>query len=157
MGGTVTARGRPGDGAVFTAILDLPPAAVTMEGPALRVLLADDNATNRRVVELMMASVGAEVVSVENGREAVEALEAGGFDLVLMDLQMPVMDGLAAIRAIRQIEADAGAPRLPIIVLSANASQDDLAASSAAGADAHLGKPIRAEALFSAVVEATGG
>ena len=163
MDGQITARGRPGEGATFTVILSLPPAttpagaAALAEGPPLRVLLADDNPTNRKVVELMLDAVGAEVVSVENGREAVDALRVGGFDLVLMDLQMPVMDGLAAIRLIRRTEAEAGAPRLPIIVLSANSSEDDLAASEAAGADAHLGKPIRADALLSAMIEATGG
>ena len=163
MDGQITARGRPGEGATFTVILSLPAAtpqtdtAALAEGPPLRVLLADDNPTNRKVVELMLDAVGAEVVSVENGREAVDALRVGGFDVVLMDLQMPVMDGLAAIRLIRRTEAEAGAPRLPIIVLSANSSEDDLAASEAAGADAHLGKPIRADALLSAMIEATGG
>ncbi len=161
MDGQITARGRPGEGATFTVILSLPPATAQIgalaEGPPLRVLLADDNPTNRKVVELMLDAVGAEVVSVENGREAVDALRVGGFDVVLMDLQMPVMDGLAAIRLIRRTEAEAGAPRLPIIVLSANSSEDDLVASHAAGADAHLGKPIRADALLSAMMEATGG
>ena len=163
MDGQITALGRPGEGATFTVILSLPPAttqtdtAALAEGPPLRVLLADDNPTNRKVVELMLDAVGAEVVSVENGREAVDALRVGGFDVVLMDLQMPVMDGLAAIRVIRRTEAEAGAPRLPIIVLSANSSEDDLVASQAAGADAHLGKPIRADALLSAMMEATGG
>lgn len=109
------------------------------------------------MVELLLATVGSQVVSVENGREAVDALETQTFDIVLMDLQIPVMDGLAAIRAIRAAEASAGAPRLPIIVLSANSSRDDLAASSAAGADGHLGKPIRAETLLTAMMEATGG
>jgi len=160
MDGEITARGRPGEGATFTAILSLPPADAEeslADAPPLRVLLADDNSTNRKVVELMLDAIGAEVVSVENGREAVDALKAGGFDVVLMDLQMPVMDGLEAIRIIRGAEADSGAQRLPIIVLSANTSDDDLAASEAAGADAHLGKPIRAEALLSAMLEATGG
>jgi CheY-like chemotaxis protein/anti-sigma regulatory factor (Ser/Thr protein kinase) len=159
MDGEITARARPGEGATFTVVLSLPPAPeTTLDGaPPLRVLLADDNPTNRKVVELMLDAVGAEVVSVENGREAVDALKEGGFDVVLMDLQMPVMDGLEAIRIIRGTEASAGGPRLPIIVLSANTSEDDLAASEAAGADAHLGKPIRAEALLSAMIEATGG
>ncbi|MBS0410573.1 MAG: response regulator [Proteobacteria bacterium] len=159
MGGEITARAKPGEGATFTVVLDLPPAAgAALDGaPPLRVLLADDNPTNRKVVELMLDAVGADVVSVENGREAVEALKEGGFDVVLMDLQMPVMDGLEAIRVIRGAEASAGGPRLPIIVLSANTSEDDLAASEAAGADAHLGKPIRADALLSAMIEATGG
>ncbi len=153
MGGTISARGRPGEGASFSVVLPLPPTPIDGER-AMRVLLADDNPTNRKVVELMLDAVGAEVVSVENGRDAVEALAGGGFDAVLMDLQMPVMDGLTAIRLIRSAESGAGAPRLPIIVLSANTSADDLAASSAAGADAHLGKPIQADALLSVLAGA---
>ena len=120
------------------------------EAPPLRVLAADDNATNRKVLELMLGAAGAEVVSVENGQEAVEAWRAGGFDLVLMDLRMPVMDGLTAIRAIRKAEGP-GLPRAPIIVISANTSPEDLQSSAAAGADGHIGKPIRAEALFEAL------
>ncbi|MDP2215003.1 response regulator [Phenylobacterium sp.] len=115
----------------------------------LRVLLADDNPTNRRVVELMLDAAGVEVVSVENGAEALTALAASAFDLVLMDLRMPVMDGFEAIRAIRQAEAKGH--RLPIIVLSANAGPEDREASAQAGADRHIAKPIRAENLFGAI------
>lgn len=120
------------------------------EAPPLRVLAADDNPTNRKVLELMLGAAGADVVSVENGQEAVEAWRAGGFDLVLMDLRMPVMDGLDAIRAIRKAEGS-GLPRAPIIVISANTSPEDVQSSAAAGADGHIGKPIRAEALFEAI------
>ena len=116
----------------------------------LRVLAADDNPTNRKVVELMLGAAGAEVISVENGQEAVDARRAGAFDVVLMDLRMPVMGGLEAIRAIRRAEG-AGLPRAPIIVISANTSATDVAASAAAGADRHIGKPLRAEDLFEAI------
>nr|MBP6545872.1 response regulator [Phenylobacterium sp.] len=118
--------------------------------PPLRVLAADDNPTNRKVVELMLGAAGAQVVSVENGQEAVDAWRAGAFDVVLMDLRMPVMDGLDAIRAIRKAEG-AGLPRAPIIVISANTSATDVEASAAAGADRHIGKPLRAEDLFEAI------
>ena len=120
------------------------------EAPPLRILAADDNPTNRKVLELMLGAAGAEVTSVENGEQAVEAWRQGGFDLVLMDLRMPVMDGLTAIRAIRKAEG-AGLPRAPIIVISANTSPDDLKSSSEAGADRHIGKPVRADALFEAI------
>ncbi len=122
------------------------------DAPHLRVLAADDNPTNRKVVELLLGAAGAEVVSVENGAEAVEAWRAGAFDVVLMDLRMPVMDGLAAIRAIREAEAP-GRPRAPIIVVSANTSATDREASAKAGADRHIGKPLRAEELFAAISE----
>ncbi len=131
---------------------DAAPAGVVAPSdvPPLRVLAADDNPTNRKVVELMLGAAGAEVISVENGQEAVDAWRAGAFDVVLMDLRMPVMDGLEAIRAIRRAEG-AGLPRAPIIVISANTSTTDVEASAAAGADRHIGKPLRAEELFEAI------
>ena len=139
-----------GDAARETDTSPPSPVIHDAEGPPLRVLAADDNPTNRKVLELMLGAAGAEVISVENGQQAVEAWRAGAFDVVLMDLRMPVMDGLDAIRAIRKAEAP-GLPRAPIIVISANTSPDDLRASDAAGADRHIGKPIRAEALFDAI------
>ena len=139
-----------GDAARETDTAPPSPVLHDAEGPPLRVLAADDNPTNRKVLELMLGAAGAEVISVENGQQAVEAWRAGAFDVVLMDLRMPVMDGLDAIRAIRKAEAP-GLPRAPIIVISANTSPDDLRASDAAGADRHIGKPIRAEALFNAI------
>jgi CheY-like chemotaxis protein len=118
---------------------------------ALKVLAADDNPTNRKVIELMLEAAGMEVVTVENGFQAVESWRGGGFDVVLMDLRMPVVDGLAAIRAIRGEEVQAGRSPTPMIVLSANTSPQDREASAAAGADAHIAKPIRVEALFAAL------
>jgi CheY-like chemotaxis protein len=88
---------------------------------------------------------------VENGQEAVDALERETFDVVLMDLQMPVMDGLTATRTIREREAERGLPRTPVVVVSANIMPEQKAASAAAGADEHLGKPVRAEELIAVV------
>ena len=122
----------------------------------VRVLLADDNPTNRRVVELMLAAAEAEVVSVENGAQAVEAWREDRFDVVLMDLRMPVMDGLTAIRAIREEERRTGAEPVPVVVLSANTAPEDRRASAEAGADGHIGKPIQVEELFSAIGTAMG-
>ena len=85
--------------------------------------------------------------------EAVAAAEAEGLDLILMDLQMPVMDGLTAIREIRKAEMEEARPRRPIIVLSANSSPDDITASRHAGADGHLGKPIRPDVLLGALAQ----
>jgi len=162
MGGGVHATGRPGRGATFTVELPLrlsdrePEAAgEDMASPAgLKVLVAEDNPTNRKVAELMLAAIGAEAECVENGQLAVEAARASDYDIALMDLQMPVMDGLEAIRAIRGEEASSGRPRLPIVVVSANVAPEHLAASSAAGADGHVGKPIRPEELVAAISEA---
>lgn len=117
----------------------------------LRVLAADDNPTNRKVLGLMLQAAGAEVVTVQNGFEAVQAWRSGGFDLMLMDLRMPVADGLEAIRVIRAEEQARGLARTPAVVLSANTSPEDRAASAAAGADGHVAKPLRVEALLGAI------
>jgi CheY-like chemotaxis protein len=120
------------------------------------VLVADDNAINRKVAELILEAIGAETVAVEDGQQAVVAVERETFDLVLMDLQMPVMDGLSATRAIRALEAAKGLPRLPIVVVSANVMREHVAASAEAGADDHVGKPVHASTLIKAVLEAVG-
>jgi CheY-like chemotaxis protein len=129
-----------------------PAAAAGRAG--LNVLVADDNATNRKVMELMLTAAGVQATCVEDGAQAVEAWRTGGFDAVLMDLRMPVMDGLEAIRTIRAEEAVAGRKATPVIVLSANTGPQDRAASAAAGADGHIGKPIEAEALLAALAKA---
>jgi CheY-like chemotaxis protein len=163
LGGEISAEGRPGRGACFTFIVPLSPATAPASEDAapaepaarpLRVLVADDNATNRKVAELILEAIGAETVAVEDGQQAVAAVERGSFDLVLMDLQMPVMDGLSATRAIRVRETGKGLPRLPIIVLSANVMREHVAAAAEAGADDHIGKPVRAETLLKAVLKA---
>jgi PAS domain S-box-containing protein len=172
MGGELTAEGAPGEGAVFTVVLPLRPAAAGAGGPAaadegwlgaddpdtddrpLRILLVDDHATNRKVVQLILGTVGIETMSAENGAEGVAAFETNPFDLVLMDLQMPVMDGLTAIRHIRRCEAARGGRRTPILVLSANTMPEHLDGSNAAGADGHLAKPITAPVLLAALEEA---
>jgi CheY-like chemotaxis protein len=101
----------------------------------------------------MLADV-AEIFTAENGREAVDLCATVSPDMILMDMQMPVMDGLAAVREIRGLEASAGAPRAPIIMLTANARPEHMAASRAAGADLHLEKPITSAMLFAAIGQA---
>jgi PAS domain S-box-containing protein len=157
MGGTLDCASRPGAGAEFWFDLPLPVRPSQARAAAqvheaefdrpLRILLADDHPINRKVVELMLAGV-AEIVSVENGAEAVRAFEDGQFDAVLMDMQMPVMDGLTAVRAIRAHELAVGAGRTPVIMLTANALPEHVAASAECGADRHLDKPINAERLL---------
>jgi CheY-like chemotaxis protein len=120
-----------------------------MDSP--RVLLAEDHPTNRKVVALILEAVGVDLTVVENGQAAVEATEAADFDLILMDMQMPVMDGLTAIRLIREREKAAGARRTPILALTANAMPEHARASAEAGADGHLSKPIAAAKLVEAV------
>ena len=123
------------------------------EGGGVRVLLADDHPTNRRVVELILAQAHVDLTSVEDGAQAFAAFCAQPFDLVLMDMQMPVMDGLTATREIRAHEAAMGAARTPIVMLTANALAEHVAAGQAAGADSHLSKPFSAEDLLTLVAE----
>jgi PAS domain S-box-containing protein len=160
MGGQIQCRGQPGEGATFWFELSLASAAdaVTADAPAsaaalgpLRVLLADDNATNRRVVELILGAMDANCVTVEDGAQAVAAFEAQTFDIVLMDMMMPVMDGLTAVRAVRAVEAREGRARTPVLMLTANSFPEHIAESLAAGADLHLAKPITAASLIAAI------
>jgi signal transduction histidine kinase len=163
MGGSITASSEPGKGARFRVTLPLPPLGPESETPTpvgwrdeershriLKVLVADDNPVNRRVIELMLGPESFETTSVENGEEAVAAASQAPFDVILMDIQMPVMDGLTAIREIRR-RMDAPAP---IVVVSANCGPDDIKRSLAAGAVAHVGKPISPSTLFAAIDEA---
>jgi PAS domain S-box-containing protein len=168
MGGALRATSTPGKGAVFQLELDLPcveaetavapdagPTAgaevrASLERP-LRVLLAEDHPTNRKVVNLILDAIGAQCVNVENGQEAAQAAAEDDFDLILMDMQMPVMDGLTAIVAIRAQERRDGRPSTPILALTANAMAEDARSSIAAGADGHLTKPIAAEKLIAAI------
>lgn len=116
-----------------------------------RALVVDDNATNRRVAELLLRSFGASVVSVEDGQQAVAAFTQGRYDVILMDMMMPVMDGLAATEAIRRIEVEQHLRPTPIIMLTASSLPEHITASLDAGADLHLPKPVNATALFEAL------
>ncbi len=129
------------------------PAEEPQKQESLRVLLADDHETNRMVVELMVASIGCDLTCVGDGQEALQAVLTNRFDVVLMDMQMPVMDGLTAIRAIRAHEAETGAPRTRIFTLSANAMLEHERASAEAGAERHLTKPITAAVLLGALAD----
>jgi PAS domain S-box-containing protein len=158
MGGALDCESVVGEGSAFWFEIPLPPAArlaeavyeATVPQRPLRILLADDHPTNRKVVEMMLAGL-AEVVSVENGLIAVDAHAAERFDLILMDMQMPVMDGLTALTEIRRREAASGEAHTPAIMLTANALPEHVTASRQAGADHHLAKPITAASLFAAI------
>jgi signal transduction histidine kinase/FixJ family two-component response regulator len=161
MGGTLTARSTPGIGSCFTLAMTLRtvsdatqadedgPSVADIDLTGFRVLLAEDHPTNRRVVELILGAVGVYLTCVEDGAQAVAAVREAPFDMVLMDMQMPVMDGLTAIRKIRASQGPSA--RVPIISLTANALSEHAEASALAGADGHLTKPITAAALIAAV------
>ncbi len=164
MDGTVDCDSRPGEGSVFslrlplqraqshaeTAAQDAPADTVDTRAP-LRVLLAEDHPVNRKVVALMLSQVGAELTSVEDGAQALKAFEAARFDVVLMDMQMPVMDGLTATRAIRARERLAALEPTPIFMLTANALGEHVEACREAGADMHISKPVTSAALLAAL------
>jgi signal transduction histidine kinase/CheY-like chemotaxis protein len=163
MGGTLDCESEPGGGACFmlsvplkrvaAPVAEAPAAPVAESREGLSILVADDHPTNRKVVELILSQVGARMVLVENGQQAVEAYREDRFDIVLMDMQMPVMDGLTATREIRSIEAGDGRGRTPVVMLTANALAEHVAAAQAAGADRHLAKPFDAAELIETVTQ----
>jgi PAS domain S-box-containing protein len=169
MGGEISAVSAPGAGSRFTVVLPLPralpehpdirdanaPPLPRTDAP-LRVLLVEDHPTNQRVAQLILAAQGAAVVTVADGLEALDAFRVATFDVVLMDMQMPRMDGLAATRAMRAWETEIGAGRTPIIMLSANALTTHREQTLAAGADLHVAKPITAANLLAGIQAAVG-
>jgi signal transduction histidine kinase/BarA-like signal transduction histidine kinase len=166
MGGTLIAVAAPGAGSCFTLDLPLAASAPTRKaapahkfaaGRRLRVLAADDHATNRRLMELMLNQANVELTQVSDGAAALDAVAAGDFDLILMDVQMPVLDGLSAIRAIRRREAEQTLRRTPIVALSAHALAEHEQLSKDAGADVHVTKPIQVEVLMQTLQDVRAG
>ncbi len=164
MGGEILVESAPGAGSVFALVLPLPacavPAAEAREQMAaaterqVRVLAAEDNPVNQMVLRALLGQIGLEPTIVANGVEALAAWEAGDWDLILMDVQMPLMDGVSAAQAIRAREAELGREATPIIAVTANAMMHQVASYRAAGMTEVISKPIDVEALFSAMIAA---
>jgi signal transduction histidine kinase/ActR/RegA family two-component response regulator len=121
---------------------------------ALRVLAAEDNAVNQLVLKTLLHQMGVDPTVVDNGQLAVAAWETGDWDVILMDIQMPVMDGLTATGQIRARELASGRARTPIVALTANAMSHHVDQYTAAGMDCHVAKPIQAADLFAALTRA---
>jgi CheY-like chemotaxis protein len=173
MGGSIAVQSVVGQGSTFTVTLPLErlaksaaPAKVAARPEArsaadfaerpLRILAAEDNQVNQLVLKTLLHQVGLHPVLVDDGRAAVEAWEAQDWDLILMDMQMPVMDGLAATRAIRALEAQAGCVATPIAMFTANAMDEHLALAAEAGANHHISKPITPDRLLAGIELALG-
>src|SRR5690606_15326371 len=162
MGGEVGVESAPGAGSTFW--FEAPLAAATAEDVTAageedrarkdalrgRVLMADDAAANRELVSAILRNLGLEIDTVADGAEAVHAAHSGAYDLVLMDVHMPVMDGLTATREIRRMQAQ-GERRIPILALTANVQADQVKRCLEAGMDGHLAKPIQIAELAAAL------
>jgi two-component system, sensor histidine kinase len=147
---------RTGDADRLAAHPASPTHAAAIEAVAarpLRILAAEDNATNRSVLQALLEPTGAELTLVTDGQLAVDAWRSGRFDLVLMDIEMPVMNGETACRQIRDDEAKRHLPPTPLVALSANAMRHQIEAYLAAGMTAHVAKPIDAAQLYRTISE----
>jgi CheY-like chemotaxis protein len=162
MGSTVTVSSEPGRGSVFGFTLELPlgpvatgaaPVVTAAALPrdqtsfALRVMLAEDNAVNQKIIGKLLQRAGCTPVVVSNGADALRAAAACEWDLILMDCDMPIMDGFEATRRLRRGEAGEAAARIPIVALTANATVECRSACTDAGMDSFLSKPVWIDAL----------
>ena len=171
MDGDITIDSAPRQGTRVRVALPLPevqaeaslPPASGETSPAgdacldgLRVLVADDNATNRTILRALLTGAGAEATLVENGRAALGVWGPASFDLLLLDISMPEIDGISALRTIHDRAADAGAAPPPAIAISANALTHQVRAYREAGFDAHVAKPFARDDLLGAIRRVTG-
>ena len=154
LGGSWKVTSSPGEGSSFALELSLPPSLSQnlpiekngSSGPqdfaGRRVLIVDDNAINRKVESMMLKKLQFEIETAANGAEAIEKVGEQAFDVILMDIQMPVLGGLEASRRLRKSGC-----RTPIVAISANAFEDDVQLSREAGMDGHIAKPLNQRKL----------
>ena len=163
MGGTLRMDSAPGKGSTFVfrlpfervdAVEYLAPVADEGDIRSLRILAAEDNLTNQFILRALLESAGVDLHTVANGREAVDAFHADEYDLILMDVQMPVMNGVEATRAIRERESEHSLSPTPILALSANVMSHQLDEYARAGMDGVVAKPVDAGKLIEAIAAA---
>jgi CheY-like chemotaxis protein len=173
MGGRISVESVVGEGSTFTVDLPLerlpddaaltsfesapePDPAYQPGDRPVRLLAAEDNHINQLVLKTLLHQIGISPVFADNGRDALHAWTLQDWDIILMDMQMPVMDGLAASRYIREQEGLTGRPRTPIIALTANAMSHHIEDYRAAGMDAFVSKPIGIAKLLEAISSILG-
>ena len=169
MGGQFLVTSEAGIGSLFSVILPLPRAKLEAAQTGINaapsetltdllphaascsILLAEDHLVNQRVIAMILEPHGIALTIAQNGAEAVEMWQNAHFDLVLMDMQMPIMDGLSATKRIREIERSDGLRRTPIAMVSANAMKEHITQSFWAGCDFHIAKPVTPESLLKGI------
>ena len=160
MGGELRVESEPGQGAMFYFVVTFPKARETVHhreetatqptvtpSKGLQVLVAEDNPINQKLIRVVLEKMGATVTIADNGQEALEARKKGSYDIIFMDVQMPVMGGEEATQAILAYEKENGVPHVPIIALTANALPGDKEKYMQAGMDDYTTKPLRIEAI----------
>ena len=167
MGGTIEVSTAPNAGTEWIIRLELEKQSeaeieadrrereagtISLDFSRMKLLLVDDNAINREIAALLLEEAGFALDTAENGAEAVEKAAAGGYDAVLMDVQMPVMNGYQASRAIRDLP-DPALAAVPIIAMTANAFSEDVRATREAGMDGHIAKPLDAEKMMETLAD----
>jgi PAS domain S-box-containing protein len=160
MGGEIGVESSPGQGSTFWFTVVLPPAIDSRpeaaapakdqaRGARLRILVAEDVAVNQELARVLLSQAGHEVEVAEDGAKAVRAAQAGNYDVILMDMHMPHLDGIEATRSIRALSGPVG--RVPIIAMTASAFPEEIDRCRAAGMDGHVAKPIRRAHLLAAI------
>ncbi|MBO6796629.1 ATP-binding protein [Maricaulis sp.] len=173
MGGEISVESEPEVGTTFCVLIPLPESdeieledesesdavvqtsPLAQDGPPVRILAAEDNLTNRLVLQAYLNQLNVELTLVENGREAVDTYQAGKFDILLMDIQMPILCGSDALLEIRLIEEENHLPRTPAIALTANAMPEQIRYYKEIGFDSHIEKPMQPNKLGSEIARFT--
>jgi len=150
----VELNGQPrGDLLASPASAPVPVSSATLDRP-LRILIADDSHDNRALIEAYLKKTPYLLVEAEDGQQALDKFIAGRFDLVLMDIQMPNVDGYEATESIRRWEREHGRARTPVVALTASALEDAADRTRAAGCDMHVTKPVKKSTLLNAIRDA---